>query len=82
MAQLPNVRLPEETLEALESFAKENDMLLSDAIRVLLAESPRLISFASKNKLKLNFRVKRGGRRIPKDVQAELDALRKSNPND
>lgn len=77
MAKLPNVRLPEASLEALEAFAQEHDMLLSDAVRLLISESPQLVDFAQRRGLKLDFKVKRGGRRIPKDVQAELDALRK-----
>jgi hypothetical protein len=44
--KLPALVLPPEGYQLIRSFARKNDMSISEAIRQLLKESPRLIEHA------------------------------------
>ena len=81
MPKLPNTVVPESAMELMTAYAASKNITVGQAIRALLKNSPELNEFAKANNLQVEFDVRDwGGRRIPKDVQDELDALRNKNP--
>lgn len=63
--RLPTI-IPNEAKQLIEDFAHENRLKFNDAIRQLLAESPRLVEFANKNKREIDFEVDGPGGYRPK----------------
>lgn len=53
--------VPDEMRGLLEDFGYANKMKVSDAIRLLLAESPRLVEFAAKEGRQIDFEVDKPG---------------------
>ena len=77
MPNLPNTLVPDSALELVTRYAESKGIKVGQAIRLLLKTSPELNEFARAEGLEVNFEVREwGGRRVPKDVQAELDQLR------
>lgn len=52
--KLPALSIPPEGYQLIRSFARANDTSISQAIRQLLRESPRLIIFAGQNNVDLS----------------------------
>lgn len=81
MPRLPIVNASQDGIDLLKSFAESRGMEFSAAIRMIISESPSLQQYAKRHGRVVNLEVQRGGRRIPKDVQAELDRLRNQKPD-
>lgn len=52
-AKLPALLVAQEGYDLVRAFARENDISISEAIRQLIQESPRMVSFARKKKISL-----------------------------
>lgn len=73
MAKLPPTTIPDAAFELISLFAKEREITMAEAVRVLIQSSTELNDFAVKQGKAASLEVRGwGGRRIPKDVAEEL----------
>ncbi len=65
---LPTIVVPKEGYDLLSDFAYDNRLTLGEAVRQLLAESPRLKQYAEEASRQVNLQVEtRGGWRQKKE---------------
>ena len=63
--RLPTV-IPHDARDLIEEFAHEHRLKFNDAVRQLIAESPKLVKFAKEKGKKINLDVQKPGGYRPK----------------